>query len=544
MTPRLRRFLPAILVLLLGLVAYRHAQDAAAIPTRLPEEETRLQPLPIKKEPRMMPAANEAPQADDEELDIEAYGSCRANELILRLPTQESYEEFIKSAAENAVGIHERVDRLRAIRVRQETSDDHANLAEVLDKHRVVINKDLVHTPSPPKARGGISRKEALAFGDQLLVWLGVTRDNSAWGRGVKVAVLDSEIVPHPALPTIAQSVDTFPASEGGAVPFFHGTAVASLIAGNHPMARGIAPGVELISIRVINEVGKCDALSVASGLLAALDHGAEIVNLSLGCSTDLPIVRDTIRLAIDAGIVVVASAGNEGQSEARYPAAYEGVIAVGAIEAGAERMVFSNLGSRLGLTAPGYGLNAAAPGDRYISFGGTSASAPIVCGAIAATMSDGTGHRLRATEAVRIVFANADDEGLPGVDPEYGSGVVNLDRIMNRNQRGRYDAAITCQRILPPGEAREEEQVEVTIQNRGTEILVNSLTEISTPGGVTKINATTFAPGAVESFRAPLKRFQDTQFMTLKSRVSLSTGADLTPDNNARDAFLRFPRS
>ena len=214
----------------------------------------------------------------------------------------------------------------------------------------------------------------------------------------------------------------------------------------------------------------------------------------------------------------------------------------MGAIEAGAERMAYSNLGSRLGLSAPGYGVNAAAPGNRYISFGGTSASAPVVCGVIAATMSDGTGRRLQAAEAVRIVFANADDEGLPGVDPEYGSGVVNLDRIMNRNQRGRYDAAITCQRILPPSKT-EEEQVEVTIQNRGTEILVNSLIEISTPGGVTKINATTLSPGEVQSFKAPLRRFPADQFMRLKSKAGLSTGADLTPDNNTREVLFRSTR-
>ena len=543
MTPRLRRFLPAILVLLLGLLAYRHAYDAAAIPNRPPVEEARIKPLPVKRELRAAPLESAVVEPQPEELEIEAYKSCRADEVILRLPTQESYAEFLKSAAEKVVVINERVDRLRAVRVRQETLDDHRNLSEVLEKHHVTINRSLVHIPTPPKARGGISRKEALGFGDQLLPWLGVTQDNSAWGRGVKVAVLDSGIPPHPALPGIVKSVDALPASEPVAEPFFHGTAVASLIAGNHPMARGISPAVELISIRVINDEQRCDALSISSGLLAALDHGAEIVNLSLGCSSDLPIVRETIRLVIGAGIVVVASAGNEGLSEARYPAAYEGVIAVGAIEAGAERLAFSNLGSRLGLTAPGYDVNAAAPGNRYISFGGTSASAPIVSGVIAATMSDGSGRRLGAADAVRIVFANADDEGLPGVDPEYGSGVVNLDRIMNRDQRGRYDAAITCQRILPPGQSGEE-QLEVTIQNRGTEILVNSLIEISTPGGVTKINATTFAPGAVESFRAPLKRFPDRRFMTLKSRVSLSEGADLTPDNNARDASLRFPRS
>jgi hypothetical protein len=536
MTPRLRRFLPATFVFLLGLAAYWFARHAGAGPREIPRQSVRPEPRRIAKEPRFIPVEGEAVTSATQELEIELYASCRPDEVILRLPTQESYLTFLDRAAQQGVGISDGVGRLRAMRVKQQTPDDKARLAQALADYEVSINRGIVLQPSSPKADGGIQRKEALAFDDQLLPWLGVAGDNSRWGSGVKVAVLDSGIVPHPGLPPISQSVAVFPFPENLSTTYFHGTAVASMIAGTSSMARGIAPGVDLISIRVINDARESDVLSISTGLLAALDCGAEIINISLGCPEDLPILRDAVRLVIDAGILVVASSGNEGRSDARFPAAYDGVIAVGAIEAGAERMAFSNLGSGLGLTAPGYGVNAAAPGGRYISFGGTSASAPIVCGAIAATMSDGSGRRIPASEAARIVLAHADDEGHPGPDAEYGSGVLNMDRIMNRKIRGRYDAAITCQRLLPGGE-----QIEVTVQNRGTEILVNTLLEITTPAGTTKINATTIAPGAIQSFTVPFRQGVSGTSHIIRSKVTLGgSSPDLTPENNLSEGVAR----
>ncbi|MCW1915318.1 S8 family serine peptidase [Luteolibacter sp. GHJ8] len=532
MTPRLRRFLPAILVLLLGLTAFWFARSTVALPRVAGPAKAKPGLPPLPKEEVRLPVERATVSPAQEELEIEIYSSYREGELVMRLPSLESYTEFLEAARQHEVEITERADRLRALRVAWKTDEDKAKWTEVIGDRSLSVNKGIATTAPIPKAGGGIGKREALSFGDQLLPWLGVSGDNSRWGYGVKVAVLDSGIIPHPGLPSISRSVEILPFGPDPSATFFHGTAVASLIAGHSRMARGIAPAVELISIRVIDDAGKSDALSISSGLLAALDHGAEIINLSLGCPEDLPIIRDAIRMVIDAGIVVVASSGNEGLREPRYPAAYDGVIAVGAIEAGAERMAFSNLGSSLGITAPGYGVNAAEPGGGYISFGGTSASAPIVCGAIAATMADGSGHRIPAPEAARIVLANADDEGAAGADTEYGSGVLNLDRVMNRGQRGRYDAAIISQTLLP-----DDGGILVSIQNRGTEILVNSLLEVSTPAGTTKINATTIAPGAVQSFTVPYRQNLPGFPVQIRSKVSLGGNAvDLTPENNVRD--------
>ncbi len=534
MTPRLRRLLPAFLVLFLGLSGYWLVRQMAASPRNQPR-------ITVRAVPRPAIRGTEAPREEDRIPDIlpagtkvEIYGSCRPAELIFRFLTDSAYAAFLNAVEREGIELVDQVDLLRAVRTKWGSKEDHSQLGRELARASVTLNKGAL-MPSPRmKANGGIGRQQAIGFGDQLLPWIGVTGDNSRWGSGVKVAVIDSGIVPHPGLPRIYRSVELFPFSDELRTTLFHGTSVASLIAGTGPVAPGIAPSADLISVRVIDDAGQSDALSVSGGILAAMNCGAEIINLSLGFPDDLPIVRDAVNMAIKAGIVVVASSGNEGLREASYPASYEGVIAVGAIEAGAERMAFSNLGRGLGLTAPGYGVNAAAPGDGYVSIGGTSASAPIVCGAIAATMSDGSGRRIPASEAVKIVLACADDEGLPGRDSEYGNGVVNLDRIMNRNVRGRYDAAITCQRLMPGAE-----RIEVTLQNRGTETLVNSLLEITTPTGTTKINATTISPGEVESFTAPWPR--EYAAGSVSSRVVLSNGAaDLTPDNNLRTEAVR----
>ena len=535
MTDRLRRFLPATLVLLLGMAGFWLVRREAAPLPRSTRPEAPQAPAPEPPPETAPPAKATVRDEFADGTTIEIFGSCRPEELILRFPTDASYDSFTAVLAGSSVRLIDRLDRLRAMRVGGSTAEMET-LARMFEDERLTVYKTLTRLPEPARAIGGATRRDALGFGDQVLPWLGVSGDNSRWGSGVKVAILDSGVVPHPGLPRNIRSIEIFPSASGIIHP--HATAVASLIVGTNPMAPGLAPAVNLISVRVLDDSGTSDAYAVAAGILAAMDAGAQIMNLSLGEQDDCPLLGDAIRMALDAGVVVVASSGNEGLQSAKYPAAYPGVIGVGAIDASGERMAFSNLGNGLGLTAPGYGVNAAAPGGGYVSISGTSASAPLVVAAIAATMSDGSGRRISATEAAKLVIANADDEGLPGPDSEYGSGVLNLDRLMNRGVRGRYDAAITCQRLLPASGPGLSRQVEVTVQNRGTEILINSLIEITTSAGSTRINATTIVPGASESFTATVPANALTG--GISSSVTLGNGIpDRTPDNNFRSGSL-----
>ncbi|RYD41150.1 MAG: peptidase S8, partial [Verrucomicrobiaceae bacterium] len=366
--------------------------------------------------------------------------------------------------------------------------------------------------------------------------------DNSRWGSGVKIAVLDSGVVPHPALPSLVKSIEITPFPEDFSKIHGHGTAVASLIASNDPSAPGLAPAAEIISIRVSDESGRADAFELAAGILAAVDSGAQLINISMGTTENNPLIEDAVLHAHERNVLIVAASGNSEQAEACYPAAYPSVISVGAVDARGEHLDFSNYGSYLSLTAPGYALNTAWPGNRYASISGTSASAPIVTGAIAATMSDGRGVTMSASQAAEIVMQRADEAGIPGPDSEYGFGILNMSRVMNRAVAGIVDAAITHQRVFKSGSPTASDEIQVTIQNRGTVLLVNTLVEVETPFGSRRFNAGMLAPGAVQTFSMPvrLQGLPQNQPIHVSSVLTLGTpGQDATPHNNTRSELL-----
>lgn len=474
---------------------------------------------------------------------IEIFASCRDEELILRFPSEESYLSFSRLLEASSVRLLDHLDRLHALRIGMNEAEK-AEVLDIFEKEQITSYRTLPTLPDPPPASGGASNQVATPFGNQLLPWLGVTGDNSRWGASVKIAVLDTGIVPHAALPPVVKSIEITPFPEDLSRVHTHATAVASLISGRDPMVRGVAPAADLISIRILDDRGTSDSFAIAAGLLAAMDARVDIINLSLGEQQDNPMIADAIRIVLDQGIVVVASSGNEGLQEAKYPAAYPGVIGVGAVDASGERMAFSNLGSELGLTAPGYGVNAASSNGGFISISGTSASAPLVSAAIAATMSDGTSRRLSSAEAVKIVMAYADDEGPPGFDAEYGVGVLNLGRIMSRDQPGISDAVVTWQQFVQGDGKGSQDHLRVTVQNRGTAALINSMVETLTPAGAERVIATTIAPGASETFSLPFdrQRFSGSSAVEVMSTITPGNSAvDISPANNQRTDILRL---
>lgn len=360
----------------------------------------------------------------------------------------------------------------------------------------------------------------------------------------MKIAVLDTGIVPSSALPGLSQSIAITPFPSDLTKTLGHGTAVASLIASNDPAAPGVAPAAELISIRVGDESGQADSFALAAGILAAVDSGAQIINISMGTSEDNPLIEEAVRFAHDRHVLIVAASGNSGQADASYPAAYPSVISVGAVDARGEHLDFSNYGTYLSVTAPGYAIQAAWPGDRYATISGTSASAPIVTGAIAATMSNGRGVTMSASQAAEIVMNYSNEAGIPGPDSEYGVGILDLGRIMRRGIPGIVDAAITNQRIVKSSDPAGNDEIQVTVQNRGTTTLVNTLVEITTAVGSRQFNATTLAPGAVQTFSMFLRLGGLPENEPLQVSSTLDFGAmsqDITPDNNRRsDALYR----
>lgn len=469
---------------------------------------------------------------------VEIFASREPDEVILRFPTEDAYDGFLFALAGSKIHRVDQLDRLRAVRL---SYDEWADLANLLDGENIVAFDSLPAVPAPSPAGGG-DQAGLVGFGEGLLPWLGITSDNSRWGAGVKVAVLDTGIVAHPALPGFSQSIaiTSFPQDPGKING--HGTAVASIIAGNDPSAPGIAPAVELISIRVGDELGKADSFALAAGILAAVDAGVQIINISMGTTENNPLIEEAVLYAHDQNVVIVAASGNSEQADASYPAAYPSVISVGSVDARGEHLNFSNYGTYLSVTAPGFAINAAWPGNRYSRVSGTSASAPIVTGAIAATMSSGRGVTMTASQAAEIVMNYSDDAGIPGPDSEYGVGILDIGRIMNRSVGGIVDAAITNQRIVKSNSTGTSDAIQVTVQNRGTTNLINTLVEIFTPFGSRQFNATTIAPGGIQTFSMPVRLtgLPHDEPIQVSSTLTLGTlGRDITPQNNRRSETL-----
>ncbi|MEO8686876.1 MAG: S8 family serine peptidase [Solirubrobacteraceae bacterium] len=264
-------------------------------------------------------------------------------------------------------------------------------------------------------------------------------------GAGATVAVIDSGVqADHPDLAgRIGPGYDVVQRDSTPQDGDGHGTHVMGIIGaatGNGIGVESVAPGATLMPVRVLGDGGGGSIDDVAKGIDWAREHGADVINLSLG--SDVPLVGAgggdgfdaAIRRAIAAGIVVVAAAGNNGVPVCEQPAASDGLLCVGAVDKRRQRSFFSSFGSGLGLVAPG-GAGATATGmdvgedvlstyagSSYRELAGTSQAAPHVSGVAALLVSRG----VRGQAAVRRLLATATDLGPPGVDSQYGAGLVD----------------------------------------------------------------------------------------------------------------------
>jgi type VII secretion-associated serine protease mycosin len=260
-------------------------------------------------------------------------------------------------------------------------------------------------------------------------------------GAGVTVAVLDSGVDPtHPQLAgAVRGGGDPLTGSGDGLEDCVgHGTAVASLIAARPVPGvafRGIAPQATVLSIRVGDRratedgyVGTGDVAALVAGIRAAVAARPRprVLNLSISTTTDSPALREAIRAALDADIVVVAAVGNlaERGNPTPYPAAYDGVVGVGAIGSTGVRYGPSQVGRYVDLVAPGEHVLAATPLAGHVAVSGTSFAVPFVAGT--AALIRARWPDLDRTEVVRRLLATADPPagGQPSLD--YGYGVVN----------------------------------------------------------------------------------------------------------------------
>lgn len=238
-----------------------------------------------------------------------------------------------------------------------------------------------------------------------------------------------------------------------------HGTHVIGTIAAlnNDIGVVGVAPGVQIYSIRVLDARGSGSYSDIAIGIEQAIlgpdgvadrdgdgiiagdpdDDAAEVISMSLGGPADDSYLHDMIIQAYNAGIVIVAASGNEGASSPSYPAAYPEVIAVGATDSSDQVPYWSNRQPEV--SAPGVDILSTYPDDTYNTLSGTSMATPHVSGVVALIQAAyyqkygtilpvGTFDDMSKNTVRGILHVTADDLGPGGWDADYGYGVVRAD--------------------------------------------------------------------------------------------------------------------
>jgi serine protease len=302
--------------------------------------------------------------------------------------------------------------------------------------------------------------------------WANVAADGAPGGHGVTVAVLDTGVAyanrgPFRRSPDFIASEfvrgydfvarNRFPNDRNG-----HGTFVASTIAeatNNGRGLTGLAFGARLMPVRVLDGQGEGEASTIAEGVVFAVRHGAQVINLSLEFSpgvtaSDIPELIEALRYAHRRGVLVVGAAGNEDHTAIAFPARALTVVSVGATTEHGCLAGYSNDGGGLTLVAPGGGADATLPGDpncrpdlppgRDIyqvtftgnsprEFGlptgyeGTSMAAPHVSATAALVIASGVlGRHPTPAQITARLRATARKLGGPGDQALYGAGLVD----------------------------------------------------------------------------------------------------------------------
>ncbi|MDG4778678.1 type VII secretion-associated serine protease mycosin [Micromonospora sp. WMMD961] len=273
-----------------------------------------------------------------------------------------------------------------------------------------------------------------------------------ATGAGVTVAVVDSGVDRvHPQLAErVLAGTDLLDAGGDGRRDCAgHGTGVASIIAAAPRPGvafRGLAPDARILPVRVSEQQvvqGRESGRTVSADEFArairwAVDHDADVVNLSVVLYADDPEVRSAVRYAVERDVVLVAAAGNlhDNGNPQPFPAGYDGVLGVGAIGADGGRTAFSQTGPYVDLVAPGSEVLTAAPGAGHLRVEGTSYAAPFVA-ATAALLREYRPELTAAQVAERIV-ATADPAPGMGHGGGYGAGVLNPYRAVTETGGSR----------------------------------------------------------------------------------------------------------
>jgi serine protease len=292
-------------------------------------------------------------------------------------------------------------------------------------------------------------------------------------GAGVVVAVIDTGVsrVPDLAETTFVPGYNFVADNDNAADDHGHGTHVAGTIAQsthNKLGVGGVAFGASIMPLKVLSARGSGSMAGIAQAIRYAADHGAQVINMSLGGPFPVGAIGSAVKYARGKGVTVVAAAGNDGRGKVGYPARYPGVIAVAATQFDETTTFYSNWGPEIDIAAPGGNTrvdqngdgkpdgvlqNTIVPGaiDRtdYLWFMGTSMAAPHVAGVAALIVGAG----VTKPDAVEEVLLGTARRPRPGTAAGAAAGTVAgtvaaSGRIDDRHGAGLADARAALGKI------------------------------------------------------------------------------------------------
>jgi thermitase len=458
----------------------------------------------------------------------------RPNEVILSFRDAQALRRFLERAGKCGVSVLKQLDKLNLLRVQVDDlaafeADLNANGGDFADLDANL----LVFPPTVPEQDERIAATQA-PFREGLREFLGMSGDSAQWGIGVTVAVIDSGVGADATFGAgkvryLDVGMGVAPTGDDG-----HGTGVAALVSGRAADAMGVAPGADILSIRVTGADGLSDGFTLMQAITAAADNGARVINVSLGAYGSSPGLSAAIEYAKNLGAVIVASAGNDQVNQLTWPAAHPGVISVGAVDAGGKQVIFSNSGEGLSLTAPGYGVPTAWTNNQRVYADGTSFSAPIVSGSIAALMSI---YNTNAVQAATILQQTASDGGPLGMDPDYGNGTVNMMWAQHYNDPTWFDTAISSHYVNPV-----TGNLDVIVQNRGSIGVSGMQLDLSVNGNSQGVQLPWMSPGSRHVTSIPISANELTEKGRLDFKTTLTNPQgqnDGVPSNNFKGSSL-----
>jgi len=289
-------------------------------------------------------------------------------------------------------------------------------------------------------------------------------------GKGVRVAVIDTGVdYNHPDLVDVYSggfnvlSNSTDPMDDNG-----HGTHCAGILAatGSSNGIYGTAPGVSLYAVKVLSDKGEGRVSDVIEGIFWAKNNSMQVASMSLGTAGDSQALHDAVDEASADGVLIVVAAGNNGVASGsgdtmKYPAKYDSVLSVAAVNKYNHRASWSSTGSQLDVSAPGVNIRSTIPGAAYATYSGTSMAAPHVAGVAALVYS---AHPNWTNQQVRQqIVSTATSLGNSWF---YGAGLVNATAAVNVSALENVSAA--GREVSVPDEQEWEEDGVPFSRDRG----------------------------------------------------------------------------